>query len=69
MNCLFLVKNMCRNCKPKYCMYCCHWIMTDKKKQTFDKCKLDENKNTTPLSSCKNFKRETLATILGDCCY
>ena len=42
--------------------------MTDKKKSAWDKCRLDEKKNTTPLSTCEKFEKETLATMLEDCC-
>ena len=60
--------NMSRNCEMKYCIYCRHWIMTDKKKQSFDKCKIDVNKNTTPMSTCDKFEEITLASIFEDCC-
>ena len=39
-----------------FCMYCKNRIRTDKKKETYDKCKIHKDKKCTSLSFCEEFE-------------
>ena len=39
-----------------FCMYCKNFIESDKKVETYDKCKVHENKKCTGLSFCEDFE-------------